>query len=204
MSTELDLEALRKEWQAEDSIPPTLRKNVERQARWMKIGLAGDILVTVVIGGGSTAWALLSGQKDAGDVAFGAWMFLAGAWMFVLMINRGLWSPSAMDAATFMDLAIRRCQASLAATWFAAMLFVAEMVFGLSWAFTHADLHESVGRWLLFSSIRIDVMWISTLAFAAGLLWFRARKKRELARLLDLRRGMEEADGPGRSLSEGQ
>lgn len=195
MSTELDLEALRKEWQAEDSIPLTLRGNVERQSRSMKIGLAGDILVTVVVGGGSTAWALLSGQKDAGDVAFGAWMFLAGAWMFVLMINRGLWAPSAMDAATFVDLSIRRCQASLAATWFAAMLFLAEMVFGLSWVYRHAELHESVESWLLFSSIRIDVVWISTLAFVVGLFWFRNKKKRELARLLSLRRGMLEADG---------
>jgi len=202
MTTDLDLEALRKEWQAEESIPPTLRRDVERQSRSMKISLAGDILVTIVIGGGSTAWALLSSQKDAGYVAFGAWMFIAAAWMFVLMTNRGLWSPSAMDAASFMDLSIRRCRASLAATWFAATLFVAETVFGLGWVYRHADLHESIRRWLLFSSIRIDLVWISTIAFAAGLLWFRARKKRELARLLDLRRGMEEVDKPGKSLTQ--
>jgi hypothetical protein len=202
MTADLDLEALRQDWQAEDSVPPTLRRDVERQSRQMKIGLAGDILVTIVIGGGSTAWALLSGQKDAGYVAFGTWMFIAAAWMFVLMVNRGLWSPSAMDAAAFMDLSIRRCQASLAATWFAAALFVAEIVFGLSWAYTHADLHESFGKWLLFSSLRIDAVWISTLAFVVGLVWFRNKKKRELARLLDLRRGMAEADEPGGSSAE--
>ena len=195
MSTELDLEALRKDWQAEDSIPPTLRRDVERQSRAMKISLAGDIFVTIVIGGGSIVWALISGQKDAGYVAFGTWMFLGAAWMFVLMINRGLWSPSAMDAATFLDLSIRRCQAALAATWFAALLFIAEMIFGLSWAYTHAELHESVGRWLLFSSVRIDVVWLATVAFVVGLIWFRNKKKRELARLLSLRRGMLEADG---------
>jgi hypothetical protein len=161
----------------------------------MKIGLAGDILVTIVIGGGSIAWALLSGQKDAGYVAFGTWMFIAAAWLFVLMMNRGLWSPAATDAATFMDLSIRRCQASLAATWFAAMLFVAEMVFGLSWAYRHADLEESVGKWLLFSSVRIDFVWLATVGFVVGLFWFRSKKKRELARLLSLRRGMLEADG---------
>jgi hypothetical protein len=197
MSRDFDLEALREDWQAEDSIPPTLRKNVERQSRNMKIGLAGDILVTVVIGGGATVWALLSDQKDAGQVAFGTWMFIAGAWMFVLMMNRGLWAPSAMDAATFIDLSIRRCQASLAVTWFAAMLFVAEMVFGLSWAYRHADLQESVGKWLLFSSLRIDVVWFATVAFVVGLFWFRSKKRRELARLLTLRRRMHEADGAG-------
>jgi hypothetical protein len=195
MSRDFDLEALREDWQAEDSIPPTLRRNVERQSRSMKIGLVGDILVTIVIGGGATVWALLSGQKDAGQVAFGTWMFIAGAWMFVLMMNRGLWSPSAIDAATFMDLSIRRCQASLAATWFAATLFVAEMVFGLSWAYRHADLQESIGKWLLFSSVRIDVVWLATVAFVVGFFWFRSKKRRELARLLSLRQAMLEADG---------
>jgi len=195
MSTDFDLEALREDWQAQDSVPPTLRRDVERQSRQMKIGLAGDIVVTVVIGGGSIAWALLSGQKDAGYVAFGTWMFIAAAWMFVLMINRGLWAPSAMDAATFIDLSIRRCKASLASTWFAAMLFVAEIVFGLSWAYRHADLHEPVWKWLLFRSARIDFVWLATLGFVVGLFWFRSKKKRELARLLSLRRGMLEADG---------
>jgi hypothetical protein len=199
MTAHLDLEALRQDWQAENTVPPTLRRDVERQSRQMKVGLAGDIFVTIVIGGGSTAWALLSGQKGAGWVALAAWLFLATAWTFVLMVNRGLWAPSAMDAATFMDLSIRRCQASLAATWFAATLFVAEIVFGLSWAYTHADLHESIVKWLLFSSVRIDIVWIATLAFVIGLVWFRNKKKRELARLLDLRKGMEEADEPGRS-----
>lgn len=195
MSRDFDLEALREDWQTEDSVPSTLRGDVERQSRRMKIGLAGDIAVTVIIGGGSTAWALLSGQKDAGYVAFGTWMFIAAAWMFVLLINRGLWSPSATDATTFLALSIRRCQASLAATWFAAALFVSEMVFGLTWAYTHADLHESVGRWLLFSSVRIGVVWFATVAFVVGLFWFRKKKKRELAKLLDLRKGMLEADG---------
>ncbi len=194
MTADLDLEVLRQEWQAEDSVPSTLRRDVERQSRQMKIGLAGDIFVTVVIGGASTAWALLSGQKGAGWVALAAWLFLATAWTFVLIANRGLWAPSAMDAATFMDLSIRRCQASLTATWFAATLFVAEIAFALSWAYTHAEQDESIGKWLLFSSVRIDTVWISTLAFAIGLVWYRNKKKRELARLLDLRRGMAEAD----------
>jgi hypothetical protein len=195
MSTDLDLEALRRDWQADDSVPPTLRREVERQSRLMKIGIAGDISVTVVIGGGTIAWALLSAEKSVWWVALAAWVFLAIAWSFVLIVNRGLWAPSAMDAAAFMDLSIRRCEASLAATWFAAVLFVAEIIFGLTWAYTYADLHESIGKWLWFSSVRIDIVWLATLAFVVGLFWFRNKKKGQLARLLSLRRGMWEADG---------
>jgi hypothetical protein len=201
MNTDLDLEALRQDWQADDSVPPTLRREVERQSLLMKVGIAGDIFVTVVIGGGTIVWALRSAEKSVWWVALATWIFLAIAWSFVLIANRGLWAPSAMDTASFMDISIRRCQASLAATWFAAVLFVTEIVFGLTWAYTHADLHESVGKWLLFSSLRIDIVWFATLAFAVGLVWFRNKKKGQLARLLSLRRGMWEADGelPGTS-----
>ena len=194
MNTDLNLEALRRDWQADDSVPPTLRREVERQSRLMKIGIAGDIFVTVVIGGGAIVWALRSAEKSVWWVALAAWVFLAIAWSFVLIANRGLWAPSAMDTSSFMDLSIRRCRASLAAIWFAATLFVAEITFGLSWGYTHADLHESVGKWLLFSSVRIDIVWLATLAFAVGLFWFRRKKKIHLARLLNLRRGMWEAD----------
>ena len=201
MNTDLDLEALRQDWQADDSVPPTLRREVERQSRLMKFGMAGDIFVTLVIGGGTIAWALLSTEKSVGWIALATWIFLAIAWSFVLIVNRGLWAPSALDTSAFMDLSIRRCRASLAATWFAAALFVAEVTFGLSWVYSHADLHESVGKWLWFSSFRIDVVWLATLAFAIGLVWFRNKKKGQLARLLNLRRRMWEADGelPGTS-----
>ena len=195
MNTDLDLEALRQDWQADDSVPTTLRTEVERQSRLMKVGIAGDILVTVVIGGGTIAWALRSAEKSVWWVALVAWIFLGIAWSFVLIVNRGLWAPSAMDTASFMDLSIRRCRASLAATWFAAMLFVAEITFGLSWVYSHADLHESIGKWLWFGSLRIDIVWFATLAFVVGLFWFRKKKKDQLARLLKLRRGMWEADG---------
>jgi len=203
MSRDFDLEALREDWQAEDSIPPRLRRDVERQSRSMKISLAGDILVTVAIGGGMTARALLSSEKGGGWLALGAWIFIAAAWAFVLIVNRELWAPSAMDAAAFVDLSIRRCEASLGATWFAATLFVAEAIFVLSWVYVHADLHESVGKWLWFSSVRIDIVWTATLAFVAGLFWFRNKKKRELARLLDLRKRMEEADEPADPSAKG-
>jgi len=194
MNTDLDLEALRQDWQADDSVPPTLRREVVRQSRVMKIGIAGDVFVTVVIGGGTIAWALRSAEKSVWWVALAAWIFLAIAWSFVLIANRGLWAPSATDTASFMDLSIRRYRASLAATWFAATLFVAEVAFGLSWVYSHADVHESVGKWLWFSSFRIDIVWLATFAFAIGLSWFRNKKKGELARLLNLRRGMWEAD----------
>ena len=137
MTTDIELEEWRQQWQIEEPIPPELRRRVERQSRLMKIGLVGDSIVTIVIGGGSTAWAVLSKDSGMGLVAVAAWLFLAVAWTFVLVSNRGLWKPSAVDTATFVDLSVRRCQTAIAAVWFAGALFLAEIAFGLSWAYLH-------------------------------------------------------------------
>ena len=62
MSLDIELETWRREWQSETAVPPDLRRHVERQSRWLKIGIAADILVTVVIGGGVIALAARSQQ----------------------------------------------------------------------------------------------------------------------------------------------
>ena len=191
MSTDIELEVWREQWQAEPVVPPNLRRSVERQSRLMKIGLIGDCVVTVVMGGGATAWSLHSPGTGMGLVAAATWFFLAVAWTFAFVSKRGLWAPSAIDTASFVDLSIRRCRAALAATWFGASLFMSEIVFGLGWAYRHSiQDSEPLLRWLWFSSLRIDMVWICTLAFFGAIVWYRRRKKVELASLLALRSEM--------------
>jgi hypothetical protein len=187
MSTDIELELWRQQWQEEDSIPADLRRTVERHSRRMKIGLVGDTIVTVVMGGGTTTWAVLSKDSGIAVVAIATWLFLAIAWAYVLRVNRGLWRPMAVDAASFVDLSIGRCRAALKTVWFAGILFVAETAFGLSWAYLHSDVQTGVWKWLLFGSFRVDIVWGTTVAFFGGLLWYRSKKLRELVRLLNLR-----------------
>jgi hypothetical protein len=81
--------------------------------------------------------------------------------------------------------------------WFAALLFIAEIAFGLTWAFVHSGLHIPVRSWLLFGSARIDFVWACSALFFVGLVWFRRNKKLALERLLTLRREMlDGVDGP--------
>jgi|ERR1700728_430187 hypothetical protein len=189
--TDLELQSWQEQWQSEPSIPANLRKSVERQSRLMRIGLLGDVAVTLVIGGGSIAWAMRAGNAEFVPVAIAAWVFLAAAWIFVLMANRGLWSPSAMESSAFIDLSIRRCRRTLATLWFAVALFFAEVAFGLGWAYTHSVKgRASLMAWLLFSSPRVDVVWLVTALFLGGVVWYRRRKQDELARLLELRHQM--------------
>lgn len=52
MSLDTELEDWKRDWQAKAEVPADLRRKVERQSRRLKISLAGDVLVTVAIGGG--------------------------------------------------------------------------------------------------------------------------------------------------------
>lgn len=187
MNADTELEVWREQWQSEASIPADLLRKVERQSRNMWIALIANIIVTVAMGGGWTAWALVWKESATAQVAVAVWIFVAAAWTFVLIANRGLWRPAAMDAAAFADLSVKRCESALKAVWFAGILFVAEIVFDLSWIYLHSNMHQSWWRWLLFGSVRTDIVWILTVVFFALLVWYRRRKSRELERLLRLR-----------------
>jgi hypothetical protein len=41
--------------------------------------------------------------------------------------------------------------------------------------------------WLFFSSLRIDIVWLATLAFFGFLIWYRRNQRAELAHLVTLR-----------------
>lgn len=168
---------------------PDLRKKVERQSMFMKIALAADILVTVVIGGGAILWAVRSPQADIIVLAAITWIFLAAAWFMALRLNRGNWSPAALDTAAFVDLSIRRCQARLKAVWFGAGLFVVELAFCLPWVYNYSAKHSrSFLSWLWFSSPYIDGVWVATMIFFVFLIWYRQRKQAELTWLQNVSR----------------
>ena len=193
MTTDVEMDIWRQHWQADTIVPVDLRRTVERQSRLMKIGVISDLLVTIVMGGGTSAWALRSPESDVVLVAAATWLFLAVAWAFVLTANRGLWAPSALDTAAYLDLSVRRCRSALTTTWFAAGLFLCEVGFGLGWVYSRSAKGQTpLLSWLLFSSPRIDFVWICTVAFFGAVMWYRGKKRAELARLLVLRK---ETDG---------
>ena len=88
MNVDLELEDWRREWQSVFVPTPDLRKRVDRQARWLKIALAGDTLVTVVIGGPVAAWAVLSPQTDVIVLAVVTWILIAAGLGFPICILR--------------------------------------------------------------------------------------------------------------------
>jgi hypothetical protein len=187
MNVDTELEVWRRQWQSDTTVPLDLRRKVERQSRQMKIALIADILVTITIGGGTAGWAIRSPQPEIVLLAVATWVFIATAWTFSLAVNRRNWAPSAQDTAAFIDLSVRRCQSRLAAVGFAAVLFLVQIVFVLSWVYRNSPAHrQPLLTWLLFGSVPIDFVWSCTLVFFGFLFWFRRRKRAELVWLLGL------------------
>ena len=180
MSMDAELELWSREWQSENAVPANLRKAVERQSRWMRIALAADILVTVGIGGAALLLAVRSPRPEYVLLAAVTWFFIAAAWTFSLLVNRGNWSPAALDTAAFVELSVRRCRSRLAAVWFGAALYLVEMAFCLGWLYRYAP-RPWTPPW----------SWLApaTLLFSGGLVWYRRKKRAELAWLLTLRVG---------------
>lgn len=188
MSVDVELEVWRREWQSNAVVPADLRKRVERESRYMKIALIAPVLVTITIGGAVAAWAFRAPQPDIILLAGWTWVLIAAAWAFALTNNRGNWSPSGENAAAFIDISVRRCRAKLSAVRFAAVFFVVQMVFVLGWTYKNAPVQNPpLFTWLLFSSAPIDAAWVCTVAFFGFLIWYRRRKRAELAYLLGLR-----------------
>jgi hypothetical protein len=186
MNLDTELETWRREWQSETAVPPDLRRRVERQSRWLKIGIAADILVTVAIGGGVVALAARWPQSDMLLLAAATWTFIAAAWAFRLAITRGLWSPAAIDTASFVDLSIKRCRAQLKATVFGAGLFVCEMAFCLGWIYRYSAPRAPLVSWLLRGSLINILIWPFSLVFFGLLVWYRRKKRAELTWLRTL------------------
>lgn len=95
MNTDAQLAVWRRQWAAQTDTgndahwAENLKRRVARDTRLMKIGLIAPILVTVGIGGGFTALALM--LATAADVVLIAevWLFILVTWAGSLWIARG-------------------------------------------------------------------------------------------------------------------
>jgi len=186
MSLDAELDTWRREWQSEKSAVPDLAAKVRRHSRFMRIMLAADVLVTVVIGGGTIVWAVRSSETDVMVLAGATWFFLAIAWVFGTINLKGCWAPAALNASAFLDLSIRRCRHSIATSRLGAILYCSELLFCLMWIYRHK---HAVSPEEFLTSPSVAVVWIFTAGFAVLLFWYQRRKQAELAYLLKLQSG---------------
>ena len=189
---ELDTELARwqGEWRAHEGIPPSLARRVERDTRRMRWGVAGEIAVTVAMGGGTLGWAVTSQRPDVAILAAGVWIIIAIAWTISILLRRGAWQPATTTTAAFMELSILRCERGLQAIVAQAILFPLVLGFDLVWLYSYRE-ETSVLEFLTRPAV-VLIAWAGTAVAAAGAFRYRRRLRRELENLHRLRRELED------------
>jgi hypothetical protein len=177
LKPDLELQAWREQWQADTEVPADLRLKVERESRNMRLLVAAEIAVTLVIGGGSTLLALMDPRTEMIVLAAAVWVLFAAAWAFAIMNRQGIWSPAAVSTAEFVSLSIRRCQRSLAAVAFGAVLYFVEMAFCLTWLYWDPARRTPLPAIVFAAATPVFLIW---------LLRYRRQKKAELERLREM------------------
>ncbi|MBC7924629.1 MAG: hypothetical protein H7039_03140 [Bryobacteraceae bacterium] len=190
MSVDTELDTWRREWQSEKGAMPDLSAKVRSHSRFMWAMLAAEVLLTVLMAGTTTAWAIRSPEPDVIVFAGAVWLFIAVAWTFALRNRRGCWAPAALNALAYLDISIRRCHRGIAAAKFAVVFGCCELLFCVSWVYRRKSTLSPLSPLAFLTSPPMIVVWICTAAFAVFVIWYYRRKQAELTCLLKLQQAL--------------
>jgi len=187
MTLDPELDTWRHQWQARDAMPADVRRRVEHDIRWMRLGFLSAVAVTVIFGGGTTAWALVSGDADIAVVAVATWVFIAVTWAVSLTIEGGLgqWKPASTTTAAFLEFSIARRIVTRRGIVAAVVLYAAFSAFMLAWRFQNPAGEAPTDVWSYLAARWI--FWTITAFLAVVAVWRWRALGRELEVLRDLR-----------------
>ena len=189
METDNELETWRREWQADNFVPPDLRKRVERDIRRHRVSFWASVAVTILMGGGTTLWAVVSGESSVVSVAAAVWLFIGITWATSIQLERmrGSSKPLAETTAAFLEFSIHDCRARRQGIAVAAALYLGFFSFMVAWKYRQlaAEMPLDVGTYLTSGRVMTQCAITAVLAIIA--LGRRQRLNRELHHLMTLR-----------------
>ena len=189
MEIDNELETWRLEWQAEDFVPPDLRKRVERDIRRRRVSFWASVAVTVLIGGGTTLWAAVSGESAVVLLLAAVWLFIGITWATSIHLDRMRSSskPLAETTSAFLEFAIHSCRVRRQGIAVAAALYAGFFSFMMAWKYRQlaAEMPLEIGTYL--TSGRVMTQCAITAVLAVVALGRRRRLNRELHHLMTLR-----------------
>src|SRR5215218_929824 len=188
---DVELASWRAQWQSVAPPPRDLKDRVERETRMMRRFVIGELVVTLVFGGGSVTWAVLSGRTDALVLAIGVWVFIAVAWAISILLRRDAWSPATLSTAAFLDLSILRCRRRREAIPAQAILYVLILAFDLAWIYFFGQEPGSRDVGSFVTSGNVVWVWLLTIVLGIAAMRHRHRLSRELEMLTHLRAELE-------------
>jgi hypothetical protein len=192
MEADLELITWRRQWQADSGVPSSLKQRVERETRGMRRFVVGEIIVTIILGGGSLAWAALSLRTEVFILALGVWVFIAIAWTISFLLRRGAWTPLTATTMAFLELSILRCRRRRESIVAQALLYFMILGFNLTWIYFARG--PAAGRPVIAFLMGSEFAWVWAITLALGVVAIKLRQRlaRELGTLMDLRRQIED------------
>jgi hypothetical protein len=187
MEADLELDSWRRHWQQREVALPDLKDLVERHTRMMRLCVVGEIIVTMVFGGGSLALAALYRRTDLFVLAAGIWVFIAIAWAISYLLRRGAWAPVTATTSAFLDLTILRCRRRRESIAAQCLLYTMILTFDLVWIYFAREFRGADGVLEFLTSGGVVWVWIVTAALGVVALWERRKLGRELEVLTRLR-----------------
>ena len=187
MEADLELDSWRRHWHRQEVALPDLKDLVERQTRRMRLWVVGEIIVTVVFGGGSLTLASTYRQTDIFVLAAGIWIFLAVAWMLSFLLRRGAWAPVTATNSAFLDLMILRCRRRRESIVAQCLLYAVILTFDLVWVYLARESRAAGGVLAFLTSGGVGWVWVITAALGVLAVWQRRKLGRELDALTRLR-----------------
>ena len=190
MNSDRELAEWGRQWRAQPDarndadLAEDLKRRVTRDSRLMKIGLTAPILVTIGIGGGLIARALMSASPADVVLAAEVWFFILLTWTGCVWLARGTWRPLGETTAAFIDISICRCRSNLRGASFGVWLYVGQLLFMVLWKFYSSSIELTT---LLTAWPVILVGWLGLPVFFGWRTWFVRRQRAALYHLLELR-----------------
>ncbi len=187
MEADLELDSWRRHWHRQEVALPDLKDLVERQTRRMRLWVVGEIIVTVVFGGGSLTLASIYRQTDIFVLAAGIWIFLAIAWTLSFLLRRGAWAPVTATSSAFLDLMILRCRRRRESIVAQCLLYAVILTFDLVWIYVARESSAADSVLAFLMSGGVAWVWVITAALGVLAAWQRRKLGRELDALTRLR-----------------
>jgi hypothetical protein len=197
MTGDPELDAWRRQWQARDQVPQDLRQRVEREIRAARYEYVVPVAITVLFGGGTLAWAVVSARFADYVLAAGTWVFIVVTWVTSLVLSRRLGAgaaPAAITTTAFLEYMLAICRGRRAAIVTAAVLYPIFFVFMVVWRYQTLPL-ASIGDFLVSGPV-LFFLGVTVVLALVGRLVYR-RLGTELDGLRTMRRQFEErGDSP--------